>query len=144
MHQATRRLVIVLFASLVASFSIVNAVASEASRSTKAPAEPPKGVTEFLLSTAAAEFKTSSPLRIAALRQVRVGYFSDVGPGRYVLCGRVRPADSRKTGWIQFATVQTSPYEQWLGGVAESICTSKKIKLYPKDLSSELLKRVQS
>ena len=96
---------------------------------------------DFLLATAADEFKASSTLKPAAFRSVRVGYFFDAPPGRYVLCGVVQTAGPGSSERIAFATIKTSPYEQWLGGVADSICKSNKVEWYTGDLSEELQRR---
>jgi hypothetical protein len=125
------------------AFFAVNAAAAETSTAESQWVPPGEEVVEFLLSTAASEFKTPGQVNAVDFRSVRVGYFSDAPPGRYVLCGSVQSSGPDKTEWIRFATIQTSPYEQWLGGVAESICGSKKVKWYTGDLSPELLRRVR-
>lgn len=132
--------------------SAVLAVATAASCGYARAAEPksasPLGsvpgptVVEFLLSTAVSEFRTPGRVRAISFRNVQVGYFADTGPGRYVLCGNVEVAKTQGSEWIQFATIQTSGYEQWLGGVAASICASSYVRWYPGDYSPELLKRL--
>lgn len=128
---------------VAAAVFAMNAAAAEAPTTENQWVPPGEEVVEFLLSTAASEFKTPGQVNAVAFRGVRVGYFSDAPPGRYVLCGSVQSSGPQKTEWTRFATIQTSPYEQWLGGVAESICGSKKVKWYTGDLSSELLRRVR-
>jgi hypothetical protein len=142
--QIFRRTLSTLATVMVAAVLFIGDVAATETGTTSKQSVPPgKEVTEFLLSTAASEFKTPSSLNAVAFRGVRVGYFSDTPPGRHVLCGSVQASGPQKTEWIRFATIQTSPYEQWLGGVADSICGSKKVKWYPGDLSADLLKRVR-
>jgi hypothetical protein len=143
MHISRRSLSALVAVSMAAVALAGYAAATEPAVTNKQSAAPGKEVVEFLLSTAATEFKMPSPLTPVAFRRVRVGYFSDTSPGRYVLCGSVQSSTPQKTEWIQFATIQTSPYEQWLGGVAESVCRSKKVKWYTGDLSADLLKRVR-
>jgi hypothetical protein len=143
MNFLRRALLARLAGSLAAALLIVNADATELAAAHKQLEQPSNEVVEFLLSTASNEFKRPGPLKAVGFREVRVGYFSDTAPGRYVLCGSVQSSGVQKTEWIRFSTIQTSPYEQWLGGVAESICASKKVKWYSGDFSAELLKRVR-
>lgn len=120
-------------------FSLSAPASGESSQ--KHPPNLQPEVIQFLLSTAAGEFRAPTTAQPAAFRKVRIGYFSDATPGRYVLCGMA--LSQKEAQWVHFATIRTSPYEQWLGGVAESVCQSKKVSWYPGDFSSDLLKRVR-
>jgi hypothetical protein len=121
--------------------------------STASAAEPPASgaprdtggadVVELLLATAADEFKGAKDLNAVGFRNVRVGYFADGAAGRHVLCGAVQSSGPQKKEWISFATVKTSPYEQWLGGVADAICKSPKVQWRKGDLSAQLARRVR-
>lgn len=104
--------------------------------------QPTKEVVDFLLNTASSEFNSPQSSRAYGFRKVRIGYYTDGSSGRFVLCGSVQLKNESTTEWVQFATVQTSPYEQWLGGVAESICQSKKMTWHLVDQTSELLRRI--
>jgi len=142
MQSTRRRLITAALSCVVASLVSIHATAADATPSGVAPTAPSGEVIEFLLSTAAEEFRASPSVRAVAFRKVRVGYFAEGGVGRYVLCGRVQSVNAQKAEWIPFATIQTSPYEQWLGGVAESICASRIVKWYPGDHAADLLTRV--
>jgi hypothetical protein len=125
-------------------------VAAAALGSAASAAEPPAhrdpggvDVVDLLLATATSEFRNAKDIHPVAFRNVRVGYFSDGAAGRHVLCGAVQSSGPQKKEWIPFATVKTSPYEQWLGGVADAICKSPKVQWRNGDLSAQLARRVR-
>jgi hypothetical protein len=109
-----------------------------------APKSPDPAAVEALIAASAQDFRTSSPAIPVAIRKARVGFLSDGGEGWYVMCGSFKSDDSKGSEWIQFATIKTSPYEQWIGGMAEAQCANKRIKWYAADHAVELLRRVQS
>lgn len=115
--------------------------AAEARSAQASPTRPDPEAVEFLLAAAAEDFRTSGDARPVAIRKARVGYFPEAGTGRYVLCGRFRPAAG--TEWVQFATIKTSPYEQWIGGMAEAQCANKRIRWYEVDHANDLLRRIR-
>ena len=84
----------------------------------KAPTEP---VVQFLLSSAAKDFHDHGPSGPLHFRNVQVGHItSPDGNDQYKLCGEFQQQD--KAEWMQFVTIKTSGYEQYLGGQAESFC----------------------
>jgi hypothetical protein len=61
------------------------------------------------------------------------------------MCGVFEPADSGgKAEWMPFATIQTSGYEQWLGGTAEGFCRASSMVWIEGDWSSELKARLDA
>ena len=121
---------------------------SRASRSGQASAsgEQLDSVIQSLLGYAASDFGAHSP--VAQVRNVRVGYvLTAKGEKQYLLCGEFVPAHSERQGdWTTFATIKTDPYEQWLGGQAESWCKHAKVKWEENagDLSPALRSRLAS
>jgi hypothetical protein len=113
---------------------------------TPAPADAPRRAraaaaspTEFLLDSAAADFRTHPP-RPSAFRNVRYG--QSIGADGVVshrLCGEYQVARTDAAPeWAAFATLKTSGYEQWLGDTA--YCRGE-IQWVPGDLSAELQRR---
>ena len=104
-------------------------------------------VTQSLLGYAASDFGAHGPA-VAQLRNVRVGYVVTAqGKKQYLLCGEFVPAHSEQKGeWTTFATIKTDPYEQWLGGQAESWCRNPKVywEKSEGDLSATLQSRLDS
>jgi hypothetical protein len=104
-------------------------------------------VTQSLLGYAASDFGAHSPV-VAQVRNVRVGHVLTArGEKQYLLCGEFVPAHSERKGeWTTFATIKTDPYEQWLGGQAESWCKNAKVKWKEngRDLSSALRTRLDA
>ena len=93
--------------------------------------------TDLLLAYAATDFQTRGP-RPIRFRDVRSGYvMTDAGTKQYRLCGQVLAVlEGNEPDWIAFSTVQTSPYEQWIGGQAAFFCTDAAMTWDKGDLSS--------
>ncbi len=102
---------------------------------------------QFLLATASDEFRTHRPPSPVRFRDVRFGHMIDpAGAKHYLLCGEYLPApDQDKAGWTPFATINTSGYEQWLGGQAAGYCRRPTVVWHNEgDLSSALQSRFDS
>jgi hypothetical protein len=82
-------------------------------------------VQEFLLSTAASDFREHGPSQDLRFRDVRFRYFvSKEGETTYLICGQfLRGKEGSNSEWTQFATIKTDPYEQWIGVLAATFCT---------------------
>ena len=104
-------------------------------------------VTQTLLGYAASDFRAHSAA-VAQVRNVRVGHvLTAKGQKQHLLCGEFLPAHSEgEREWTTFATIETDPYEQWLGGQAESWCKHSKVNWEKNvgDLSSALRSRLDS
>lgn len=106
------------------------------------PAKPDPAAIEFLIAASAEDFKAPGSIRPIAIRKTRVGYFAEAGTGNYLLCGSFRSSEGKGSDWIEFATIKTSPYEQWIGGMAEAQCANKRIRWFAGDHADELMRRV--
>ena len=118
--------------------------ASAPMTSREALAEPPLvPAVDSLLSAAAADFRQQRSQRPVRFRGVRSGYLvTATGARQYLLCGEYTPAsDGAAAEWIPFATIQTSPYEQWLGAQALTWCRQHEVTWDERDLSGTLLDR---
>jgi hypothetical protein len=104
-------------------------------------------VVEFLLTSAATDFRTHGPYPILRFRDVRIGHdVTSDGTKLYTLVGQFLPArEGSKAEWISFATIKTSGYEQWIGGQAASYY-QKSSFLWDEmgDLSALLQSRLDS
>lgn len=148
------RYLAVLFAtSILAACSTTPATpgASGAARAAGAPAEMRNAsidpVVDFLLTSAATDFRTHRPLDPVAFRDVRIGHVvTSDGEPQYRLCGEFLPAEDGGTSrWTPFATIKTSGYEQWIGGQAAVFCQGPAVVWDEVgDLSSSLLSRLDS
>jgi hypothetical protein len=95
------------------------------------------------LGYAASDFRAHSPA-VAQVRNVRVGHvLTAKGQKQYLVCGEFLEG---KGEWTTFATIKTNPYEQWLGGHAESWCRNAKVNWETNegDLSSALRSRLNA
>jgi hypothetical protein len=101
---------------------------------------------EFLLTSAANDFHAHRPPDPVRFREVRLGHV--VGPGgeeHYMLCGEFLPAqETGKAEWTHFATIKTSPYEQWIGRQSVGYCSGSIVWDKAEGLSSALQSRVDS
>ena len=104
-------------------------------------------VTQMLLGYAASDFRAHSAA-VAQVRNVRVGHvLTAKGQKQHLMCGEFLSAHSEgQREWTTFATIKTDPYEQWLGGQAESWCKHSKVNWEKNvgDLSSALRSRLDS
>jgi hypothetical protein len=148
-------------ARLIATLGIAACSAAPAMRSgsqaaavpAQAPApapplqQPPMDSTaEYLLASAAADFHDHGPMPLR-VRDVRMGHFTARGGEVHsVLCGQFLPAQGGGTGeWVQFATIRTSKYEQWIGAQGASFCQGPSAALDGTgDLSSALQSRLDA
>ena len=98
---------------------------------------------DFLLDSAAADFRAHQPPEPARFRKVRVGHVLRAdGAKQFLLCGEFQPTpDSGPPVWVAFATIKTDPYEQWLGLQAEGWCQRPEIRWEKGDWSTALLER---
>lgn len=98
---------------------------------------------ELLLASAAADFRTHGP-RPLRFRDVRSGYvMTSAGTKQHRLCGQVLATrEGNEAEWIAFATILTSPYEQWMGGQATPFCTDASMLWDERDLSSPMQGRI--
>lgn len=102
----------------------IAAAAAEPATQLTIPSKPESATIEFLLSSAAKDFKASGVMLPIQIRHARLGYLHDDRKGSFVLCGLFREALTSNTSWTPFATVKTSDYEQWVGGTAQAFCKS--------------------
>ena len=102
---------------------------------------------EFLLRSAATDFRVHRPPVIERFRNVRFGHLmTPAGAKQYQLCGEFLPQQREgKAEWTPFATIKTSGFEQYLGVQAASWCQrSQFVRDRDEDLSSTLQNRLDS
>ena len=104
-------------------------------------------VTQFLLTAAATDFHAHGPSYPIRVRGVRIGHtMTPSGEEQYMLCGQFQSAqEGGKAEWTPFATIKTSGYEQWIGGLATGFCQGSSV-IWDKvgDFSSSLQNRLDS
>ena len=94
---------------------------------------------DSLVSLSASDFKAHGP-RPGGFRNVDLRYReTETGTRSYMLCGQVRMSTGAEAHWVDFATIKTDPYEQWIGGHATDMC-ARAVPVSPggKDLSLAL------
>jgi len=86
-------------------------------------------VVQFLLTSAAADFRAHRPPDPVRFREVRMGHLMRAdGKEQYMLCGQFLPAaEGGRAEWTPFATIKTSGYEQWIGGQAANFCGGSSV-----------------
>ena len=94
----------------------------------------------YLLDSAAADFHAHGP-QPTHFRNVRYGVVEGAGGGGMpLICGEFQTAD-KGDEWIAFTTLQTSKYEQYIGGQGDGFCKRPAFGWDKDDLSAELQKR---
>lgn len=88
---------------------------------------PPPETAQTLIAHAAGDFREHMKPVPTDVRRVRLGHLAATdGHARPVLCGEFRTGP--KSPWTPFATIQTDPYEQWVGGSATGYCKPPTFK----------------
>ncbi len=112
-------------------------------------APPPGGAAAPLSATearlvdyAASDFKTHVDPSAAEFRRVYAGVIEGESQTRNVLCGEFRaPAYAQ---WAPFLTIETDPYENWLGGAGAGQCAAPETTLGTRDLADVLAQRYRA
>jgi hypothetical protein len=101
-----------------------------------------KATIDYLLDSAAADFRTHPP-RATAFRKVYFGQFDAEGqPPQYEICGEFQVnKPGGKHAWMHFVTIRTSGYEQYISAQPPSWCTREGMSWDEDDWSEELTKR---
>ncbi len=141
-HRWPQRAGTALIGLVLALATLFSACGRAPSSDSSPRAAVPGEHTEFLLTSAAADFRAQGEPRPVRFRNVRSGHIVTEGVTQYRLCGEFLPQGGEKKGeWVPFATIRTSPYEQWLGGQAQPFCKDAAMTWEEGDLSSVLLDR---
>lgn len=95
-------------------------------------------VIQYLINSAAHDFRDHEPPAAIDFRNVKVGYL--IRPDNdqsYILCGEFLAQEKQE--WEAFATIKTSGYEQYIGNLAYAFCQKTTFVPAAKtDLSFEL------
>ena len=101
---------------------------------------------EFLMTSSVEDFSKHRPPYPARVRDVRLGYL--VAPDsvrRYILYGEFLPESTGGSPeWTRFVTIQTSPYEQWLGGQAKAMAEQPAAVWLEGEYSAPLQERLDA
>ena len=101
---------------------------------------------QYLVVSATDDFHQHGPTGITNFRNVRSGYVpTSSGERQYMLCGEfLRGQEGATAEWMNFVTVKTSKYEQWIGGQSSPFCDAPAAKWLKGDLSKALQTRLAS
>lgn len=148
------RTIVALIAALALASCSTTASHSEAETAeltqapdTRVPNQSASSALEFLLTSAANDFRAHPQSGPIHFYNVRIGHvMSSDGEEQYMLCGEFSSAQGGgKDERIPFATIRTSGYEQWTGAHANGVCQDKSLRWDSgRDLSSLLQKRFDS
>lgn len=91
-----------------------------------------QGLQDWLIAYSASDFAASGS-RPGGFRKVDLRYReNDHGARSYMLCGQARMGGGASAEWVDFATIKTDPYEQWIGGTATDMC-ARAVPISPDD-----------
>lgn len=91
----------------------------------------PDSIVQFLIASAANDFRNHQPPTPLDFRNVKIGYINSSNNEKiYVLCGEFLSKENKE--WVEFTTIKTSGYEQYLGkthycGDATLVLTDEKL-----------------
>ena len=143
-------LILALFATSCNSMSERNDQtegSSDTAQLTQKPDVAMDSLVLFLLDASATDFHKNQPPVPIGFRNVQLKNLP--GPdndNHYLLCGQfLAQGKQEKDEWIDFATIKTDPYEQWLGSNAMTYCRDARPVSYTvNDLSAALKSRVDA
>lgn len=102
----------------------------------------PDSIVQFLITSAANDFNTHHPPTVETVRNVKIGYIESSDKEKtYLLCGEFL-AKENKNEWVNFTTIKTSGYEQYLGNNA--YCEEAIFVLTDEKLSLELQQQLNA
>ena len=141
-HCILKMLAIVLFVSAIISCNPENKAEKKDNTNIISDKEIiPDTVVQFLITSAANDFRNHKPPTPVDFRNVKIGYLKSRNSEKtFIMCGEFLSQENNE--WVEFATIKTSGYEQYLGKTqycqdATMILTDEKLSL---DLKNKLLK----
>lgn len=131
------------FQSLLVGVFVTTSLYSTATPASQLHEVPPEVQSE-LIALATSDFTKRGP-PVESVRHVHLRYnMLQSGERSYMLCGqfRIRSTES-ESQWTDFATIKTSDYEQWIGGIAKAWCEQATAAASsPQELSTLLEARL--
>jgi hypothetical protein len=126
----------ILFMSAIISCTFTNSTeTTEGSSVTSGKEVIPDTVVQFLISSACNDFRNHQPPTPIDFRNVKIGYLvSSADEKIFVLCGEFQSKENME--WVDFATIKTSGYEQYLGKT--QYCQNATMVLTDEKLALEL------
>lgn len=95
----------------------------------------PDTVVQFLITSASNDFRNHQPPTPIDFRNVKIGYIKSPNNERtFILCGEFLSQENKE--WIEFTTIKTSGYEQYLGKT--QYCQAATMILSDEKLSIDL------
>ena len=95
----------------------------------------PDTVVQFLITSAAADFRNHQSPAPIDFRKVKIGYITSPNNEKiFILCGEFLSQENNE--WVEFTTIKTSGYEQYLGKT--QYCQDATMVLTDENLSVEL------
>lgn len=105
---------IVLMSAILSCNSETKTATKTGSTATTTNETVPDSVVQFLIASAANDFRKHQPPTPLDFRNVKIGYINSSNHERiFVLCGEFLSKENNE--WVEFTTIKTSGYEQYLG-----------------------------
>jgi hypothetical protein len=105
---------IFLMSAIISCNSDNNTASKTGSTATVENEAIPDSVVQFLIASAANDFRNHQPPTPLDFRNVKIGYITSSNNEKiYVLCGEFLSKENNE--WVEFTTIKTSGYEQYLG-----------------------------
>ena len=99
----------------------------------------PDSVVQFLITSATVDFRNHQPPTPVDFRNIKIGYIKSANNEKiFTLCGEFLSKEKKE--WVEFTTIKTSGYEQYLGKT--QYCQDATIVLTDESLSVELKNRL--
>jgi hypothetical protein len=126
---------IVFMSAIICCNSKNNADTKDNSTATSENESIPDTVVQFLITSASNDFRNHQPPTPVDFRNVKIGYIKSPNSKKtFLLCGEFLSQENKE--WIEFTTIKTSGYEQYLGKT--QYCQDATMVLTDENLSVEL------
>ena len=139
-HTSRKTLAFVFFMTAIISCNTNNKTETKDGLSATSEKEViPDTVVQFLITSAAKDFKEHQPPTAVDFRNVKIGYIASPNDEKFfILCGEFLVQEDKK--WVEFTTIKTSGYEQYIGKT--QYCQDATMVLTDENLSLELKNRL--
>ncbi len=127
---------LIFFMSVIMSCNYNNtAEKKESTNSISVNESIPDSIVRFLITSASMDFRNHQPPTAIDFRNVKIGYINSPNNIKtFILCGEFLSQENKE--WIEFTTIKTSGYEQYLGKT--QYCQDAKIVVTDESLSVKL------
>lgn len=131
---------LLLIVTLIGCTTNDNTTPKHSTNTTAENKEIPDTIVQFLMTSAAKDFRNHQPPTPIDFRDIKIGYLTSTNNAKnFILCGEFLSKENKE--WIEFATIKTEGYEQYIGKT--HYCQEATTVLTDAKLSADLIKMME-